>query len=120
VLDLVVVGLGEDFPLIEWNIDHEETGKRMHPLYQSLFSPVLCPFFEHNEHKSHHRLLRSKSFGSKLVVLEPLQTPIFYRRDEMDIPLPPAVGVLHNKNMPMTRWAIYCGIYYWRNSGTRC
>jgi hypothetical protein len=76
VLDLVVVGLDEDFPLIEWNNDHEEAG--MHTLSQSSFSPLLSPSFGHNEHNSHHRLLRSKSFGSKLVALETLQTPISY------------------------------------------
>lgn len=76
VLDLVVVGLDEDFPLIEWN--NEEADKSMHTFSRSSFIPLLSPSFGHDEHNSHHRLLRSKSFGSKLVALETLQTPISY------------------------------------------
>jgi hypothetical protein len=76
LLDLVVVGLDEDFPLIEWN--NEEADKSTNTLSQSSFIPVLSPSFGHDEHNSHHRLLRSKSFGSKLVALETLQAPISY------------------------------------------
>jgi hypothetical protein len=34
-LDLIVVGLDEDFPMIQWNNDHEEAGNSMHTLSQS-------------------------------------------------------------------------------------
>jgi hypothetical protein len=85
VLDLVV-GLEEDFPLIEWN--NEEADKCMPTLSQSSFRslrdvashsppPVLSPAsFGHDAYNYPHRLLRSKSFGSELVALETLQTPI--------------------------------------------
>jgi hypothetical protein len=78
ILGLVVIGLDEDFfPLIEWN--NEEADKSMqHTMSQSSFSPILSPSFRHDKHNSHHRLLRSKSFVSKLVALETLQTPISY------------------------------------------
>jgi hypothetical protein len=43
---LIVVGLDEDFPMIQWNNDHEEAGNSMHTLSQSSFNPVLSPSFQ--------------------------------------------------------------------------
>jgi hypothetical protein len=66
----------EEFPLIEWSNDHQSPRDESARVDLECYCRILSPSFRKEGKLTDRRLLRSKSFGSQLGLLENLNSPL--------------------------------------------